>query len=470
MKKILSVIAAVLICVLVFCGCEKSDTNGAQSGAQASTEESSGESGEQSESLQEESAQESLLPPVEGPDEDGKFPAISQELYEKYIINSYDSERKSKKPDKSKITPFLENELVKRYLKSEFPGINDWKVLLEYRYYFHDSYSYDPYTYSFGDAYFPRSYVILATEQGKGFDRVFIQGGESMALEYDGLKNVYVPQYEYNGIVSKTTEEYLGCGNFAGAKVVYNVRNSDPVIWVPEASTTLYIDYNKLVRVKVDGARAPLAIARAYDAKHWFFSDYVRKVKPPESREDDIILFLEREPGKYVLAYYDFSEQTVTDFENIISNNCNAVTFASDTILTYNDIEASAYYFYDFSEGADPTKCVLALRGNGGELAGGAFSEYRVYDVTADRKDDDRYMLIYCDKVEEKFYIAYCSVAEGLLTQITLDESPEGYIGDYSVRGGIAYISYNDGSGSSFEHYAVDLRPDKDHTIKANAW
>ena len=37
MKKILSVIALVLMCVLVFCGCERSDTNGAQSGAQAST-------------------------------------------------------------------------------------------------------------------------------------------------------------------------------------------------------------------------------------------------------------------------------------------------------------------------------------------------------------------------------------------------------------------------------------------------
>ena len=47
MKKILSVIAAVLICVLIFCGCERSDTNGAQSGAQASTGES-GESGTES--------------------------------------------------------------------------------------------------------------------------------------------------------------------------------------------------------------------------------------------------------------------------------------------------------------------------------------------------------------------------------------------------------------------------------------
>ena len=46
-RKILSVLAvlmAVLICVLIFCGCEKSDTNGAQNGAQTSTGESSGES------------------------------------------------------------------------------------------------------------------------------------------------------------------------------------------------------------------------------------------------------------------------------------------------------------------------------------------------------------------------------------------------------------------------------------------
>ena len=477
MRKILSSLALVLICVLIFCGCEKSDTNGAQSGAQTSTggEPSMSESAAEVSGSEEQSQggelKEDVLPPVEGPDAEGKFPAISRDLYEKYIINSYDSERKSKKPDKSKITPLLENELVKRYLKSEFPGINDWKVLLEYRYYLYDSYSYDPYTYSFCDNYFPHYYVILATEQGKGFDRVFIQGGESMALEYDGLKNVYVPQYEYNGIVSKTTEEYLGCGDFTGAKFAHNVRDEEPVIGVPRASTTLYIDYNKLVRVKVDGASEPLAIERAYDSKHWYFSDDVRKIKPSESRDGDIILVLEREAGKDVLAYYDLSEQTVTDFENITGSEYSRVVFASDTMFTYHDIEASAYYFYDFSEGADPTKCVLTLRGNGGELAGGAFSEYRVYDVTADRKADDRYMLIYCDKVEEKFYIAYCSVAEGLLTQITLDESPEGYIGNYSVRGGIAYISYNDGSGSSsFEHYAVDLRPDKDHTIQANAW
>ena len=49
MKKAISVLLAVLMCVLIFCGCERPDTNGAQSGAQTSTEESNGEeSGEQS--------------------------------------------------------------------------------------------------------------------------------------------------------------------------------------------------------------------------------------------------------------------------------------------------------------------------------------------------------------------------------------------------------------------------------------
>ena len=115
MKKAISGLLAVLICVLIFCGCERSDTNGAQSGAQTSTggEPSMSESAAEASGSEEQSQggerKEDVLPPVEGPDEDGKFPAISQELYEKYIINSYDSERKSKKPDKSEIAPFLEN-------------------------------------------------------------------------------------------------------------------------------------------------------------------------------------------------------------------------------------------------------------------------------------------------------------------------------------------------------------------------
>ena len=428
-------------------------------------EPSASESGDESEEADEEA-----LPPVEGPDANGCFPEISRDIYEKYIINSYDGENVAERPNNSEIVPFLENECVKRYLESEFPNISDWKALFENGSYRFDSYSYDPYTYSYRGQYFPSYTVVLATEQGGSFDRVFIRGGENIFLEYDGLKNAYVPKYEYNCIMCKTTEDYLGCGDFDGAQVVYFGEMGDSVIWVPEASTTLYLNYEELVRIKVKGASAPLTVKYVYDSDNWFYSDYSKRIKPAESRNGDIILTIEHENGLCTLAYYDASEETVTDFENITGSEYCNVLFASDTIFTYSDIEGSAYYFYDFSDGADPTKCILVLRGNGGELAGGAFSEFRTYEVNADRKLDDRYLLIYADTDGERFYIAYCSIAEGILTQITLDEDPDGYIGDHSVRGGIAYISYNGGDGSGFKHYAVDLRPGRDHTIQANAW
>ena len=81
-----------------------------------SASESAAESGGNGEQSSEE-AEDEALPPVEGPDEDGKFPAISRDIYEKYIIDSYDEKRGAKRPKDSEITPFLENELAKKYLK-----------------------------------------------------------------------------------------------------------------------------------------------------------------------------------------------------------------------------------------------------------------------------------------------------------------------------------------------------------------
>lgn len=471
MKKIIFVVLAVLAAAALLFGCQKAGTTGTEQSGEPSVSESDaqGESEpeeSQSEPEQSESEKEKLLPPVEGPDENGKFPAISKDAYEKYIMYSDPVSGQAERPSDSEITPFLEDKFVQKYLKEKFPNISDWKTVFEDHRYWYDSYAYDPYTYSYGDGYCPYYTVILATEQGGSFDRFFLTGHIYIDFEYDESEDAYIPQYVYSGISGKTTEEYLQCGDFSGAR--YISQPGEGAIWVPEVSTTLHIEYNRLLRVRVKDADAPLSIEHSYDSEHWYFADYVKTAKPPESRSGDALLVLEQGNDEYMLAYYDSSEQAVADFENITYNKYYSFSFVTDTLLSYNDIVSSAYYFYDFSDGADPTKCILALYGNGGELNGGAFSEFRVYDALADRKDDDRYMLIYADTDSEKFYIAYFSIADGLLTQITLDESPEGYIGDHSVRGGIAYISYNDGNG--FKHYAVDLRPDKDHTIQENAW
>ena len=181
MKKIIFVVLAVLVAAALFFGCQKAGTTGTEQSGEPSVSESTaqGESEpeeSQSEPEQSESEKEKLLPPVEGPDENGKFPAISKDAYEKYIMYSDPVSGQAERPSDSEITPFLEDKFVQKYLKEKFPNISDWKTVFEDHRYWHDSYAYDPYTYSYGDGYCPFYTVILATEQGGSFDRVFLKG------------------------------------------------------------------------------------------------------------------------------------------------------------------------------------------------------------------------------------------------------------------------------------------------------
>ena len=112
MKKTkFTVLIAVLIAVLTLAACEalsaEAENTGGSSeilstgqGGEPSASESAAESGGNGEQSSEE-AEDEALPPVEGPDEDGKFPAISRDIYEKYIINSYDEKRGAERPKDS---------------------------------------------------------------------------------------------------------------------------------------------------------------------------------------------------------------------------------------------------------------------------------------------------------------------------------------------------------------------------------
>ena len=89
MRKIILTVFAVLAAAALLFGCQKAeaDASGAEQSGEPSVSESAAQSSE-SEPEQSQSEKEKLLPPVEGPDEDGKFPAISKDAYEKYIFNS----------------------------------------------------------------------------------------------------------------------------------------------------------------------------------------------------------------------------------------------------------------------------------------------------------------------------------------------------------------------------------------------
>ena len=316
MKKIILVLIAVLAAAALLFGCQKAENMGTEQSGEPEQSESTAQG--ESEPEESQSEKEKLLPPVEGPDENGKFPAISKDAYEKYIMYSDPVSGQAERPSDSEITPFLEDKFVQKYLKEKFPNISDWKTVFEDHRYWYDSYAYDPYTYSYGDGYCPYYTVILATEQGGSFDRVFLTGHIYIDVEYDESENAYIPQYVYSGISGKTTEEYLQCGDFSGAS--YISQPGEGAIWVPEVSTTLHIEYNRLLRVRVKDADAPLLIEHSYDSEHWYFADYVKTAKPPESRSGDALLVLEQGSDEYMLAYYDSSEQAVADFENITTS------------------------------------------------------------------------------------------------------------------------------------------------------
>lgn len=422
MRKFSSMLMAALICVLIFCGCEALSIGGAQSGAQASTAESSSTESsaqsEQSESLQEESSAE-------------------------------ESQQIDNPPDDSEIGSILETNILE-YLNEKY-GITDWELLFEYGYY----------NKTDGNDRYKANYVaVFGTEAGSGFDRVVVKG----------YKNGYGLN-RYIFFSGKSSERLLNCGDFEGAQVLFLRefgRNSYPIIWVPKTSTTIFIDHDKPQAVTIKGAEEPVVIGNAMPVNIWYRSDGQTKVKVPESRNDDALIFVEQPDGSKLLSYYDFSEQSLKPFEGVVSNTGFNYAFITDTCMEYIEESDDTYYFYDFSDGADPT--VAFFKFSSDDLPGGEFDKDRLYEAVADRNDSDRYLLAYADTNGKRFYLVYFSFEEGILTELPFEKEPLGYLGKYSLRGGIAYISYKKTSEDSYEHYAVDLRPDKDHTLQANAW
>ena len=136
MKKILSVIAAVLMCVLIFCGCEKSDTNGAQSGAQTSIggEPSVSESAAEVSGSEEQSQSEEKSPRfVAPPDENGKFAPIDGEVWTMYYGGMY-SEPTIKDGD-ANLASFMDDMESVEKLKESYPQVDDWKIVFESDFY-----------------------------------------------------------------------------------------------------------------------------------------------------------------------------------------------------------------------------------------------------------------------------------------------------------------------------------------------
>ena len=476
MKKILSLLALVLMCVLIFCGCEKSDTNGAQSGAQTSTggEPSVSESAAEVSGSEEQSQSEEKSPRfVAPPDENGKFAPIDGEFWTMHYEGWY-GEPDIKNGD-ANLASFMDDADSVAKLKESYPQIDDWTIVFESDFY-ESGLGYDSEKKEFVKKDLPVRFVILSTEQGDGFDIVF--ASSKHMIDYDrnrdeeSGKSYVIP---YTNVLFNTCtadKSKIEGIDFSGAQVYrsweFHTEKIPYLLWLPNTSSVIITGNSAPSLIKFEGATEPVKLKRIDLAKYWSKAPDDKKPNIPESRKNDC--FIISSEGKYNLAlwYYSAADKTARTLEGFENAASISKVFVSDTCLEVLNLDEGVFRYYDFSEGTDPTKAFFTLGGNGGGLLGGNISKIAEYSGIVDSNDNSRITVLYSGSENKMFWIASFTLEDGVQSNFCLDLSAKGNIGSCKVRGGVAYFSYH--RGKERVNYAVDLRPDKDHTIQANAW
>ena len=260
--------------------------------------------------------------------------------------------------------------------------------------------------------------------------------------------------------------------DFSGAQVYrswgFHTENIPYLIWLPETSSVLITGKSEPSLIKFEGATEPVKLKRIDLAKYWSKAPDDKKPNIPESRKNDC--FIISSEGKYNLAlwYYSAADKTARTLEGFENAASISKVFVSDTCLEVLNLDEGVFRYYDFSDGADPTKAFFTLGGNGGGLLGGNISKIAEYSGIVDSNDNSRITVLYSGSENKMFWIASYTLKDGVQSNFCLDLSAKGNIGSCKVRGGVAYFSYH--RGKERVNYAVDVRPDKDHTLQANAW
>ena len=477
MKKTILVVLAVLAAALLF-GCQKAGTTDTEQSGEPSVSESDAQNGggepEQSESEPEEAA----LPKIAPPDENGRFaPIDSAEWFENYepLVWAEISED-AKKAD---ITPFMDDADSVARLKEEYPEIDDWNIVFEKDFY-KTGLGYDSEKQTFVTAYLPVRFVILSTEQGDGFDIVFACSKHYIDTDYENDYtggNGYIIPYEAvyvsTGTANKSKIEGI---DFSEGQIYespgMHLENIPYLIWLPKTSSVFIMEERLPSLIKFEGATEPVKIKYVLAAKDWQKSSGDAGFTAPKSRKNDFLIVSSKGEEDNALWLYSAADGTARILEGLDSFYTISYGFVSDTCLEAYTSGDGTFRHYDFSEGADPVKCVWSLSGNGGGLLGGKLTDVTDYASLADKKNPDRLVILYSEDEDNMFWICSYTLAEGVQTNFCLDLPADGVVGSCSVRGGIAYFSYYPAPYTIENriNYAVDVRPEREHKLVANAW
>ncbi len=421
-------------------------------------------------------AAEDLPPEVTGPDENGVFPSISCEDFDRWVTDNGAPD--TEKPDDGEITPFLETKSCQTYLAGYFSEImgeigdigdlSDWHVLFEDDHYVLQTGMYDPYTYSWRNQWMPLRFVMLGSDTAGTYDRLTFVCIDQYAV-YAGSGDFYVPQEEsliYWGFGRESELQFGTEEDYAAAQTYFRMENDYyPSLVNASTGRTVLINFSSM-----DEMFAVREIPEGLG--HTVF--YAEKLKSYEMNgdADDRIVYLYRDNDlndAVDVAYYDDSTQELHPLAygdgpcspqfSVLSAGCFSITSGeADEISLYHP------------EAEVPWEPVAVLGGNGKGLSDG--SVYIPAQPLTDKKDSELNILPYISRKEQLLY--FCTfrddgtIVENLSSGLCVsDDDRYWYLDLQNFSDGIAYfLYYPDGGAYGGTHLAMNLSSGKSHALQ----
>lgn len=315
-----------------------------------------------------ENSGESETPPViTGPDENGRFPLISYENWEKWF--DPDAAPSLKIPDEE-IPSITEYKDFEECLAEFYLEIDDWELIYEENSY-ELTLSYDPYSYCFGEMYTPHHAAVLKTEQGEGFDRLVVSSSARFwAEDTEGILPAEKRFYAFY----EARESEIEAGDFSGVKFYRNNYGGfDSAFFEDEQKELVFDEDGKIFVIlgidkyaeiiledKRSGTRYTYKMSKFRDPE-W------NLITVPESRKNDRILSVVTEKTKTsvttVFAYYEAKTKALKYFDMppfTLSSSKERRAYALDgENLLF--VCGPDLYFCDMSTDADITKPFASL-------------------------------------------------------------------------------------------------------------
>ncbi len=399
-------------------------------------------------------------PEVTGPDENGNFPLISHENWDRWITYNEEPQTEDEKPTEP-ISSVFECPEYLEYLEKTYPRIDDWEIIYETSDY-ELVHSYDPYNYCYREIYMPRRFAVLKTEQSEDFDRLFVSTHEVYEAYY--TDEGYIPQKEFYSGNNTAFEADVQVGNMEGAEIYDTFFTYYKGLWFPKEEKTIVFDTARNEAFAVYGTKEPIHVY-VVEALDYSYDVNDRRIELSENwkRYYRVGYSLTNDNFRedMSIALYDLETKRLVQFEGLEDYSgwiYQCYWLDSDKFVF--DTEG-VLYLYNAEE---PTKLVAKIGGSGNGAGEGKVTSFNY--IKEDKTQKGRYAWLYSvDDTQEHGCLVFDG--EGSIIENFTFGLYGGYIGSYSFHDGLIYFSYH--GGERF-NYAVDARPGKDHVLQANAW